>query len=252
MGAYQSQATAPSIEPTVGLPLPDAVLDLPAADLYVSVNAHPGRPEVLTAWMDPAVTDETDPLSVDPALDMFDPAHGPPYAPDFVERYRAAQVARNDRITAWVRAELERLQAARRVGSRLQPAPGVGRPPVRRPHPRPLGPRRRLLRRRSPRRQLRAVRHRRHEHAALVALDVEPRDVAVPRRAAPRAHHGAVARRAVARRPRASSRATRTPIHDALAADDKTLELVPGEHYFEDTGPASVADLMAAWIQSRS
>ena len=66
--------------PTVGLPLPDAVLDLPPADLYVSLNAHPGRPEVLTAWMDPAVTDETDPLSVDPALDMFDPAHGPPYA----------------------------------------------------------------------------------------------------------------------------------------------------------------------------
>ena len=41
-------------------------------------------------------------------------------------------------------------------------------------------------------------------------------------------------------------------IHDALAAADKTLELVPGEHYFEDTGPAGVADLVVAWIQSRS
>ena len=99
-------------------------------------------------------------------------------------------------------AELERLQAGAGVGSRLQPAPGVGRPPLRRPHARPVGPSRRLLRRRSPRRQLRAVRHRRHEHAAVLAVDVEPRDVAVPRRPAPRAHHGAVARRAVARRPR--------------------------------------------------
>ena len=38
-----------------GLPLPDAVLDLPAADYYVSLNAHQGRPEVLTAWMDPSI-----------------------------------------------------------------------------------------------------------------------------------------------------------------------------------------------------
>jgi pimeloyl-ACP methyl ester carboxylesterase len=40
-------------------------------------------------------------------------------------------------------------------------------------------------------------------------------------------------------------------IHDALAAEDKTLELLPGAHYFEDTGPAAIADLVAAWIQDR-
>ena len=83
-----------------------------AGDAYVSLNAHPGRPEVLTAWMDPSVTDEADPISRDPELDMFDPANGPPYEPAFVERYRAAQVTRNDRITAWVHTELERLRAA--------------------------------------------------------------------------------------------------------------------------------------------
>jgi pimeloyl-ACP methyl ester carboxylesterase len=82
------------------------------ADAYVSLNAHLGRPEVLTAWMDPSVVDEADPLSRDPSLDMFDPANGPPYAPEFVARYRAAQVARNERITAWARAEQVRLDEA--------------------------------------------------------------------------------------------------------------------------------------------
>jgi hypothetical protein len=41
-------------------------------------------------------------------------------------------------------------------------------------------------------------------------------------------------------------------IHDALAAEDKALELVPGAHYFEDTGPDAVADLVADWIQARA
>ena len=81
-------------------------------ELFVSLQAHPGRPDVLTTWLDPSVTDEADPVSRDPALDMFDPRHGPPYAPDFVERYREAQVARNHRITAWCHTELDRLRSA--------------------------------------------------------------------------------------------------------------------------------------------
>ena len=105
MAAYQARALA-GAQPRGGggPPLP--------GDLFVSLNAHPGRPDVLTAWLDPAVTDETDPLSVDPVLDMFDPANGPPYDEAFVARYRAAQVARNDSITAWCRAEQARLAAA--------------------------------------------------------------------------------------------------------------------------------------------
>ncbi len=102
MAAYQAAALA-------GAPGP-AKLD--PGDAFVSLNAHPGRPDVLTAWMDPSVTDETDPLSRNPALDMFDPAHGPPYSPAFVSSYRAAQEARNHRITAWAKAELARLGAA--------------------------------------------------------------------------------------------------------------------------------------------
>jgi pimeloyl-ACP methyl ester carboxylesterase len=93
MGAYQSMA-----EPA------------DRADLYISLQAHLGRPEVFTAWLDPSVTDELDPLSVDPHLDMFNEHNGPPYSPEFVRQYRDAQVARNNKISAWARSEIERLQ----------------------------------------------------------------------------------------------------------------------------------------------
>ena len=46
MGAYQAEATAPSL-PSTG-PAKDALHALRPADLYISLNAHPGRPEVLS------------------------------------------------------------------------------------------------------------------------------------------------------------------------------------------------------------
>lgn len=110
MAAYQSQAANPNILPTHDLKLPDACLDLPAADAYISLNAHGGRPEVLTAWMDPSVVDEADPTSVDDAINMFNPEHGPPYSTEFIKTYRTAQRARNERITDWALTELERLK----------------------------------------------------------------------------------------------------------------------------------------------
>jgi len=97
MAAYQAQAGG---------------TELPAADGYVASAAHPGRPEVLTAWMDGAVTDENDPLATDPDLDLFDEQNGPPYSADFVARYRAAQEARNHAITDWAEAELARVRKA--------------------------------------------------------------------------------------------------------------------------------------------
>ncbi len=111
MGAYQSQATEPNITATPGFKLPPAVNELPAAELYVSLCAHAGRPEVLTDWMDPSVTDERDPTAIDESLNMYNTANGPPYSAEFVARYRAAQKARNERITAWVWKEIDRLQS---------------------------------------------------------------------------------------------------------------------------------------------
>jgi hypothetical protein len=112
MGAYQGEAIAPTLAEGLRGPGGDALACLVKADLYISLNAHKGRPEVLTDWMDASVIDERDPTVTDEALNPFNPANGPPYAEAFITRYRAAQRARNQRITDWARAELERLGAA--------------------------------------------------------------------------------------------------------------------------------------------
>src|SRR6266576_2160615 len=44
--------------------------DLPPADGYVASAAHPGRPEVLTAWTDASVVDENDAIASDAELDL--------------------------------------------------------------------------------------------------------------------------------------------------------------------------------------
>lgn len=112
MAAYQAQAVDPHVTPLPGMRPATGLTDLPAADGYVSTAAHPGRPDVLTAWMDAAVVDETDAVASDPDLDLFDESNGPPFSAEFVERYRAAQIARNDAITDWAEAELEHVRAA--------------------------------------------------------------------------------------------------------------------------------------------
>ena len=109
---YQSQAERPSITATPAGDGPDLTqADLPAADGVICAMAHPGRASVYTEWLDPAITDEERPFERDPELDAFDPRNPAPYSPEFIERYRAAQVARNERITAWVRQRLAELEA---------------------------------------------------------------------------------------------------------------------------------------------
>jgi hypothetical protein len=112
MSAYQSQAVEPNIAPAPGMRLAAGADELVPADGYISLAAHPGRPDVLTNWMDAAVTDESDPTGTEPELDLWNSDNGPPYSAEFVERYRAAQVARNQRITDWAKAELDRVTAA--------------------------------------------------------------------------------------------------------------------------------------------
>jgi pimeloyl-ACP methyl ester carboxylesterase len=109
MAAYQSQAVEPNVRPVTGMRPVPAIEDLPECDLFIALAAHSGRPEVLTAWLDPAVTDESDPLSADPDLDPFNPDNGPPFSAGFQRRYRAAQRARNERITDWALGQLDAL-----------------------------------------------------------------------------------------------------------------------------------------------
>jgi hypothetical protein len=112
MSAYQAQAVAPTLAASAGDHVERELERLLPADLYISLNAHQGRPEVLTSWMDASAIDETDPLATDATLDPFNRENGPPYTAAFIERYRTAQRARNYRITAWAQSELERLNAA--------------------------------------------------------------------------------------------------------------------------------------------
>ena len=72
MAAYQSQSIQPNLEPEYGrTAIVSSALEVPSADLYISLAAHPGRPEVLTNWMDPSVKQEDDSLRVNELLDPF-------------------------------------------------------------------------------------------------------------------------------------------------------------------------------------
>jgi pimeloyl-ACP methyl ester carboxylesterase len=107
---YQAQARKPTITAPAGGGPDLTTAGLVPVDGLVMLNAHPSRARLSTEWLDPAIVDERQPFERDPALDMYDPQNGPPYPPEFVERYRAAQVARNRRISAWAEAQLRALQ----------------------------------------------------------------------------------------------------------------------------------------------
>jgi pimeloyl-ACP methyl ester carboxylesterase len=107
MSFYQSQAEAPTVISTPAGDPPDlTTAALPAADALITSGAHLGRHRSLTERMDPAVIDESDPFQSDPNLDMFNPENGPPYSQEFLSRYRSAQAARQERITAWALRKL--------------------------------------------------------------------------------------------------------------------------------------------------
>jgi alpha-beta hydrolase superfamily lysophospholipase len=110
---YQQQAQHPTVTATpAGDPLDLTAEDLPRADAMLLLAAHVSRHGTLTEWLDASITDEADPGRRDPALDLYDPAapNQPPYTAEFLATYRAAQVARNRKITAWVKERLAGLR----------------------------------------------------------------------------------------------------------------------------------------------
>ena len=107
---YQSQAENPTVKCSPCGGGPDLrKADLMPADGLVLMAAHISRHGTLTQWMDASITDETNPEAREPSLDLYGDEVKPPYSQEFLEKYRAAQIARNRKITAWVKYKLQEL-----------------------------------------------------------------------------------------------------------------------------------------------
>jgi hypothetical protein len=234
MAAYQAEAIAPTLVALLQGRRAGGAGDPAKADLYVSLNAHQGRPSVLTAWLDASGGAMERPRRrVDESLNPFKPDNGPPYSAEFITRYRGAQRARNQRITDWAKAELARLNDRRHRRPRrsrsiaawgdLRFMDGPSIPPtgsapwcygaIRRP---PTGP------------------GSADQQPDDLALHVEPRDIQVPgRRPARQVRHAGLVVLGHGRRRRLPVDAQQ--IFDSLGSSDKELHLIPGAHYFEDS-----------------
>ncbi|MEM9623992.1 MAG: alpha/beta hydrolase [Pseudomonadota bacterium] len=107
---YQALAEAGGgiTETAAGDPYEVTADRLPAADAVLMLAAHVSRHCIFTEWLDPSILDETQPAVRSAELNLYDPSNPnqPPYSPDFLTEFAAAQVARNRRITAWVKEQL--------------------------------------------------------------------------------------------------------------------------------------------------
>lgn len=254
MAAYNAQCQHGVLAEQFGVPLLPEVHELPPGDLYVSLAAHPGRPEVLTSWLDPSVTDETDPTSVDPELDMYAEGRRPPFDPEFVARYRAAQRARNQRVTDWARTELARLTAAG-IPDRLFLLPRTWADlrfvdPALDPSDRPTP----LCYRGDPRQANAGVTGVGAINTLRSWLSMWSLETSQCRS---ELHLAALTMPALVIQATADSGvfpSDAATIFDQIAAADKTRQDVAGEHYFRDVPGAreEVASVIADWVGRRS
>lgn len=108
---YQAEAEDPRVTAS-----PDGEsVDLKAAglvpaDALMLIAAHVSRAGTLTEWMDASIRNEQQPDDRDASLDLYGNDVNPPYSHTFLERYRAAQMARNRSITGWVEGRLRKLR----------------------------------------------------------------------------------------------------------------------------------------------
>jgi pimeloyl-ACP methyl ester carboxylesterase len=110
---YQSQAEHPTVTHTpAGDPYDLTAANLQPADGVIFIAAHLSRAETLTEWLDPSIRNELNPDERDLELDIYSPLcpNQPPFTAEFVARFRAAQAARNRKITASVQDLLARFK----------------------------------------------------------------------------------------------------------------------------------------------
>ena len=108
---YQAQAEKPTVTQT---PAGDPVdlSGLVKADALIFQAAHVSRARIFSEWIDPSVIDEADPDRRDLEFDIYNPKcpNQPPYAKEFISRFRSAQLSRVRKRTAWVKEQLKKLR----------------------------------------------------------------------------------------------------------------------------------------------
>jgi hypothetical protein len=250
MGAYQAEAIAPTLTdrlPTVGQ---DALAQLVKGDLYISFNAHQGRPEVLTDWMDASVIDENDPVATDPELDPFNPDNGPPYS-EFVAKYRAGQRAQ-PADHGLGQGGTGAAQRRRHSRSHFPDVPLLGRYPLRRSALDPSERKPNWCYRGDP-----AVANRTpsigRANTLKTWLNMWSLETSPCQGAPPAAKHNTPALVVQGLADTGVFPSDARKIFDFLGSKDKTIELIPGAHYFEDSiaERQNAADLVGAWIREK-
>lgn len=110
---YQAEAQDPRVTHTpAGDPYDLTAAKFVPADGVMLLAAHLSRNLTLTEWMDASIEDESRPFERNPKWNIFAPdGPKPPFSADFIAEYRARQIARNRRITAWVKDQLAELKA---------------------------------------------------------------------------------------------------------------------------------------------
>ena len=253
MGAYQAETIAPTLVHETKGPTQDALRVLQGADLYISLNAHQGRPEVLTDWMDASVVDEFDPTKTNESLNPFHATNGPPYSEAFITKYRAAQRARNQRITDWAKRELARVNAA-------------GIPDILFPLYRTWGDLRFMDPAIDPSDRICPACYRGHPAQANRTPGIGRANTLKTwlsmwslseSKCQGRDHLAKFTAPALVVQGKGDTGvfpSDAKKILDYIGSKDKKLELMPGAHYFEDSMPnrEAAVDLMVDWIKSKS
>jgi pimeloyl-ACP methyl ester carboxylesterase len=97
---------------------PDSLAGLPPADGLMLVDSNWGLAAMTLFSIDPAVTDEASGITLDPALDMYNPANGfspsgSRYPAAFVRKFLQAEGARSNRLIAKAQSILAGIEAGK-------------------------------------------------------------------------------------------------------------------------------------------